>query len=223
MAEQFGNKIAKDYMTDIPFENNKSFYVKGMENMDWGMKSRLAKIFNPKSGRTVMLAFDHGYIMGSTAGLERLDLAIPPLAEDVDVFMATRGAMRTCIPPHFDKGLALRVTAGGSVLDDDMSHEVIGVDIEDAIRMNATCMAVQTFIGAPGQKESIANLTKTIDRGNKYGIPVMGVVAVGKQMERTTKYFLLATRILAELGAHIIKTYYCEDFDKVVAVVLFLL
>ncbi len=217
MAEQFGNKIAKDYMTDIPFENNKSFYVKGMENMDWGMKSRLAKIFNPKSGRTVMLAFDHGYIMGSTAGLERLDLAIPPLAEDVDVFMATRGAMRTCIPPHFDKGLALRVTAGGSVLDDDMSHEVIGVDIEDAIRMNATCMAVQTFIGAPGQKESIANLTKTIDMGNKYGIPVMGVVAVGKQMERTTKYFLLATRILAELGAHIIKTYYCEDFDKVVA------
>lgn len=131
--------------------------------------------------------------------------------------MATRGAMRTCIPPHFDKGLALRVTAGGSVLDDDMSHEVIGVDIEDAIRMNATCMAVQTFIGAPGQKESIANLTKTIDMGNKYGIPVMGVVAVGKQMERTTKYFLLATRILAELGAHIIKTYYCEDFDKVVA------
>ncbi len=164
-----------------------------------------------------MLAFDHGYIMGSTAGLERLDLAIPPLAEDVDVFMATRGAMRTCIPPYFDKGLALRVTAGGSVLDDDMSHEVIGVDIEDAIRMNATCMAVQTFIGAPGQKESIANLTKIIDMGNRYGIPVMGVVAVGKQMERTTKYFLLATRILAELGAHIIKTYYCEDFDKVVA------
>lgn len=217
MADKFGNKIAKDYSVEVPFANSGDFHVKGMNNMDWGMKARLSRIFNPKSGKTVMLAFDHGYIMGSTAGLERLDLAIPPLLDDADVLMGTRGAIRTCIPPSCKKGIALRSSAGSSVLDDDMSHEVIGVDIEDAIRIDATCLAVQTFIGSPGQKTSIENLVRTVDMGNKYGIPVMGVVAVGKEMERTTKFFLLATRMLAELGAHIIKTYYCENFEEVVA------
>jgi 3-hydroxy-5-phosphonooxypentane-2,4-dione thiolase len=125
--------------------------------------------------------------------------------------------LRTCVPPTYNKGIALRCTAGSSVLDDDMSHEVIAVDIKDAIRMNASAMAIQTFIGSPGQKSSIENLCKTIDAGNEYGIPTLAVVAVGKQMERTTKFFLLATRMLAEFGAQIIKTYYCEDFDKVVA------
>jgi 3-hydroxy-5-phosphonooxypentane-2,4-dione thiolase len=216
MAEQTGNKIAKDYSVDTPFENH-VFHVKGMENVDWGMKDRLSRIFNPKTGRTVMLAFDHGYIMGSTSGLERLDLVLPELIEDVDCLMGTRGAIRSCVPPTFNKAIALRCSAGSSVLDDDMSHEIIGVDIEDAIRINASCMAIQTFIGAPGQKSSIENLVKTIDLGNRYGIPTLGVVAVGKDMERTTKFFLLATRMLAEFGAHIIKTYYCEDFEKVVA------
>ena len=216
MAEQTGNKIAKDYSVDTPFENH-VFHVKGMENVDWGMKDRLSRIFNPQTGRTVMLAFDHGYIMGSTSGLERLDLVLPELIEDVDCLMGTRGAIRSCVPPTFNKAIALRCSAGSSVLDDDMSHEIIGVDIEDAIRINASCMAIQTFIGAPGQKSSIENLVKTIDMGNRYGIPTLGVVAVGKDMERTTKFFLLATRMLAEFGAHIIKTYYCEDFEKVVA------
>lgn len=215
MAEKDGNKVAKDYHCDVPFEN-KSFYVKGMDHVDWGMKDRLAKIFNPKSGRTVMLAFDHGYIMGSTAGLERLDIVIPELLGEVDCIMGTRGAIRTCVPPT-SKAVALRCTCGSSVLDDDMSHEVIGVDIEDAVRMNASCMAVQTFIGAPGEKTSLENLVRTVDAGNKYGIPTLGVVAVGKDMERTTRFYLLATRMLAELGAQIIKTYYCEDFEKVVA------
>ena len=217
MADKFGNKIAKDYAVDTPFGNTGGFHVRGMENVDWGMKARLSKIFDPKSGKTVMLAFDHGYIMGSTAGLERLDLAIPPIMEYADVLMATRGAIRSCIPPSCKKAIALRSSAGSSVLDDDMSHEVIGVDIEDAIRMDATCLAVQTFIGSPGEKTSIENLVRTVDVGNKYGIPVIGVVAVGKEMERTTKFFLLATRMLAELGAHIIKTYYCDNFEEVVA------
>ena len=216
MADLDGNKIAKDYSLDKPFYN-KSFYIKGMDNIDWGMKDRLSKIFNPKTGRTVMLAFDHGYIMGSTSGLERLDLILPDLLEEVDCIMGTRGAIRTCVPPIYNKGVALRCSAGASVLDDDMSFEVIGVDIDDAIRMNASCMAIQTFIGAPGQKDSIENLVKTIDAGNRYGIPTLGVVAVGKDMERTTKFFLLATRMLAEFGCQIIKTYYCEDFEKVVA------
>ena len=216
MADKFGNKIAKDYKIDIPVAKN-NFYVKGMDNVDWGMKNRLSRIFNPKSGNTVMLAFDHGYIMGATAGLERLDLAIPDLVEDVDVLMATRGALRSAIPAGYNKGIALRCTVGSCVLNDDMSHEVIGVSIEDAIRMDASCMAVQIFIGGSGQKSSIENLTKTIDNGNKYGIPTLGVIAVGKEMDRTSKYFQLATRMTAEFGAQIIKTYYCEDFEKVVA------
>lgn len=216
MADLDGNKIAKDYKVEVPFAN-KSFYIKGMDNVDWGMKDRLSKIFNPKTGKTVMLAFDHGYIMGSTSGLERLDLAIPDLLEEVDCIMGTRGAIRTSIPPIYNKGIALRCSAGASVLDEDMSFEVIGVDVEDAIRMNASCMAIQTFVGAPGQKDSIENLVKTIDAGNRYGIPTLGVVAVGKDMERTTKFFLLATRMLAEFGCQIIKTYYCDDFEKIVA------
>nr|WP_307775213.1 3-hydroxy-5-phosphonooxypentane-2,4-dione thiolase [uncultured Cetobacterium sp.] len=216
MADKDGNKLAKDYKNSIPFQNQ-SFYIKGMANIDWGMKDRLAKIFNPKSGKTVMLAFDHGYIMGSTSGLERLDLILPTLIEEVDCIMGTRGAIRSCVPPIYNKGIALRCSAGASVLDEDMSFEVIGVNIEDAIRMNASCMAIQTFIGASGQKDSIDNLVKTIDLGNRYGIPTLGVVAVGKDMERTTKFFLLATRMLAEFGCQIIKTYYCDEFEKVVA------
>lgn len=216
MADKDGNQLAKDYHLDVK-PHDQTFHVKGAQHADWGMKDRLSRIFNPHTGKTVMLAFDHGYIMGSTAGLERLDIVVPKLAPQVDVFMATRGAIRTCVPPTFNKGLALRCSAGSSVLNEDMSHEVIGVDIEDAIRMNASCMAVQTFIGAQGEKSSIENLCKTIDAGNKYGIPTLGVVAVGKQMERNTKFFLLATRMLAEFGTHIVKTYYCNDFEKVVA------
>ncbi len=216
MAELDDTAQSKDYQSGVPFARQ-AFFVKGADHLDWGMQDRLAHIFNPRTGRTVMLAFDHGYIMGSTTGLERLDLVIPALAGEVDCLMGTRGALRTCVPPLYNKGIALRCSAGSSVLDDDMSHEVIAVDIKDAIRMNASCMAIQTFIGTPGQKSSIDNLCKTIDAGNEYGIPTLGVVAVGKQMERTTKFFLLATRMLAEFGAHIIKTYHCEGFEKIVA------
>jgi putative autoinducer-2 (AI-2) aldolase len=219
MAEQTGNIESKDYGLDVPFTalSRGAFHVKGAENYDWGMKDRLSRIFSPISGNTVMLAFDHGYIMGSTSGLERMDIAIPPLIPEVDVLMATRGAIRTCVPPSSNKAIALRCSAGSSVLDDDMSHENIAVDIEDAIRLNASCMAIQTFIGSPGQVSSIKNLCLAIDSGNRFGIPTLGVVAVGKQMERTTKFFLLATRMLAEFGVQLIKTYYCEDFEKVVA------
>lgn len=214
MADKDGNILAKDYGIGIPAPKQ-YFHVKGMEHVDWGMKNRLSKIFNPQTGKTLMLAFDHGYIMGSTSGLERLDLAIPPLVEYADVLMATRGALRSSIMPAYNKAIALRCTAGSSVAKEDISHEVIGVNIEDAIRMNASCMAVQVFIGASGECETISNLVNTIDMGHRYGIPVLGVVAVGKEMERTTRYFLLATRIIAELGAQIIKTYYCEGFEKI--------
>jgi len=210
-------KAAKNYHVDIPFANKESFYVKGSNNLDWGMKKHLANIFSPKSGNTVMFAFDHGYFMGSVSGLERLDLLIPQLAPHVDVLMCTRGALRTCVPPIGKKSIALRVSSGSSMLNDDLSHEVVAVDIEDAIRCNADCMAVQVFIGADGQLSSIDNLSRVINAGLRYSIPTMGVVAVGKNLERTDRYFKLATRILAELGAHIIKTYYCENFEEIVA------
>ena len=217
MADNQGNKVAKDYHLDVK-PAQEGFYLKGLNHCDWGMKNRLSRIFNPKSGNTVMLAFDHGYIMGSTAGLERLDVTIPPLMDDVDVLMATRGALRSCIPPTTDKALCLRVTYDSSVVKEEMSAGGgFSCDIENAIRMNAACMAVQTFIGAPGESNSLELLSRTVDAGTKYGIPTLGVVAVGTQMARDTRFFLLATRILAETGASFVKTYYCEDFEKVAA------
>lgn len=217
MADLDGLKVAKDYHVDTPFANCEGFYVKGANSLDWGMKKHLSNIFDPKSGNTVMFAFDHGYFMGSTAGLERLDLLLPQLAPYVDCFMGTRGAIRTCVPPQIAKSVALRCSSGSSMLQDDLSHEVISVDIEDAIRMNADCMAAQVFIGADGQLESIDNVSYLVNAGMRYSIPTLGVCAVGKDMERTARYFKLATRIIAEMGVQIVKTYDCEDFEEVVA------
>lgn len=217
MADKDGLKVAKDYHVDVPFAKQGSFHVKGASDLDWGMKKHLSNIFDPNTGNTVMFAFDHGYFMGSVSGLERLDLIIPKLLDSVDVLMGTRGALRSCVPPECKKAIALRTTSGSSMLNDDLSHEVVAVNVEDAIRMNADCMAVQTFIGADGQLSSIDNLSKTVNDGMRYSIPTMGVIAVGKQMERTDRFFKLATRIVAEMGASIIKTYYCENFEEVVA------
>ncbi len=217
MADKDGLKIAKNYSVDVEFANQGSFYVKGANNLDWGMKKHLSNIFSPKSGNTVMFAFDHGYFMGATAGLERLDLVIPELLPYVDCLMGTRGALRSSVAPDNGKAIALRVTSGSSMLNDDLSHEVVAVDIEDAIRMNADCMAVQTFIGAEGQLSSIDNLSRVVNAGMRYSIPTMGVVAVGKDMERTDRFFKLATRIVAEMGVQIIKTYYCDKFEEIVA------
>jgi len=217
MADKDGAISEKNYHLDKVFANQLGFYIKGANNLDWGMKKRLSNIFNPKSGNTVMFAFDHGYFMGSVSGLERLDLLIPKLLPNIDVLMGTRGALRTCVPPECGKPVALRVTSGSTILNDDLSHEVNAVDIEDAIRLDADCMAVQTFIGADGQLSSLDNLSKIINMGMRYGIPTMGVVAVGKDMERTPRFFKLATRILAELGASLIKTYYCDEFEEIVA------
>ena len=217
MADVDGLKVAKDYKVDIPFANQGDFHVKGANNLDWGMKKHLSNIFDPVSGNTVMFAFDHGYFMGSTAGLERLDILIPQLVPYVDVLMGTRGALRTCVSPQCRKGVALRVTSGSSMLNDDLAHEGVAVDIGDAVRMNTDCMAVQTFIGADGQLSSLDNLSRVINAGIRYSVPTMGVVAVGKQLERTDRFFKLATSILAELGVNIIKTYNCENFEEIVA------
>ena len=218
MADAVGNKIAKDYHLDIPAADT-GYYVKGHVNTDWGMKNRLARIFDPKSGNTVMLAFDHGYFMGATAGLERLDVTITPLCEYADVLMATRGAIRTCIPPTANKAICLRATHDTSVLFDDLSTgSGMALDFEDAIRMNASALAIQCFIGGSGEAASLEALCRAADQGAKFGIPVLGVTAVGKEMARNEKYFMLATRMLAELGATFVKTYYIDEgFENVVA------
>ncbi len=217
MADNIGNKAAHDYHLDTPAVQG-DFYVKGAAHCDWGMKSRLARMFDADSGNTVMLAFDHGYIMGPTAGLERIDLVIPPLIPYVNVLMGTRGIFRSCISPAAQVGRCLRVTYDSTVLYDDMSNGGgFASDMENALRMGADCVAVQTFIGAPGESRSLELLARTADAGTRYGVPTLGVVAVGKEMERTEKFFLLATRVLAENGANIVKSYYCEGFERVAA------
>lgn len=216
MADKDGIKESKEFYLDKKVETS-GFFLKGLDQYDWGMKHRLSKLFNPESGHTIMLAFDHGYIMGATSGLERLDIVIPPLMDDIDVLMATRGGLRSCINASNKKAVALRVSGGSSVLRDDITNERICVDIEEAIRMDASCMAVQCYIGSENECQTIENLSQVVNAGNKYGIPVLGVIGVGKEMARTPQYFLTATRLVAEMGAHIIKTYYCDDFEKITA------
>lgn len=209
-------KEAKNYYLDRP-QKSAAFFLKGSNSLDWGMKNRLARIFNPQTGRTVMLAIDHGYFQGPTSGLERIDINILPLVPYADSLMLTRGILRSIIPPSSRTPIVLRASGGASILK-ELSNEGIAVDIKDAIRLNVCAVAVQVFIGGEFEKESITNMTKMVDKGIKYGMPTLAVTAVGKEMTRDAKYFRLATRICAELGAHIIKTYYVEkDFETVTA------
>lgn len=195
---------------------NESFHVKGASNLPWGMKDRLSRIFNPKTGRAVMLAFDHGFIMGPTSGLERIDLTIVPLIEYADCLMCTRGILQSTIPANTNKPVCLRSDAGSSILT-ELNDNVL-IDIEDVIRMNVTAMAVMLAIGdSANEAKTVANLYKAADKASRYNIPVMGVTAVGKQMARDARYFGLASRICAENGANIVKTYYCDGFEKVTA------
>ena len=209
-------KEAKNYCADIP-QKNQPFFLKGSGALDWGMQNRLARIFNPESGRTVMLAIDHGYFQGPTTGLERVDLTILPLVPYADTLMLTRGILRTVIPASTPKSIVLRVSGGTSILK-ELSNEDIAVDIEDAVRLNVCAMAVQVFIGSEFERQSIINMTNMVNAGMRYGLPTLAVTAVGKDMARDARYFRLATRICAELGAHYIKTYYVEHgFETVCA------
>lgn len=209
-------KEAKKFYTDRP-QKTEGFFLKGSNSLDWGMKNRLSRIFNPGSGRTVMLAIDHGYFQGPTTGLERIDLNILPLVPYADTLMLTRGILRSIVPPATSRSIVLRVSGGTSILK-ELSNEQIAVDIEESIRLNVCAMAVQVFIGGEFEKESIINMTKMVDIGTRYGIPTLAVTAVGKDMARDARYFRLATRICAELGAHYIKTYYIDEgFETVTA------
>ncbi len=214
MADKDEIKEAKMFYTERP-QITEGFFLKGSNSLDWGIKNRLARIFNPVSGRTVMLAIDHGYFQGPTTGLERVDINILPLVPYADTLMLTRGILRSIVPPSISNSIVLRVSGGASILK-ELSNEDIAVDIEESIRLNVCAMAVQVFIGGEYERQSIINMTRMVDIGNRYGIPTLAVTAVGKDMARDAKYFRLACRICAELGAHYIKSYYVEkDFDTV--------
>jgi len=216
MPEVDNSKKEKKYYTDIPQESP-GFFLKGAGSLDWGMKNRLSRIFNPATGRTLMLAIDHGYFQGPTTGLERIDLSIVPIMPYADALMLTRGILRTVVPPSITKPIVMRCSGGPSILK-ELSNEELAVDIEDAIRMNVAAITLQVFIGGEFETRSIHNMTKLVDMGLRYGIPTMAVTAVGKEMVRDAKYFRLACRICAELGAHIVKTYYVpEEFETITA------
>ena len=205
-------KESKNYYSDTP-QKSAGFFLKGSNSLEWGMKDRLARIFNPVSGNTVMLAFDHGYLMGPTSGLERMDLTIVPLVEHADCIMCTRGALRTVIPPTAGKPVSLRYSSGTTVLT-ELNDECL-MDIEEAVRLNASLLAVMVAVGDRYEATTIRNLTRTVDLGTRFGIPTLGVTAVGKDMARDARYLSMASRVCAENGAHVVKTYFCDDFEKV--------
>src|SRR5215510_1205189 len=194
------------------------FFLKGSHQLDWGMKNRLARVFDPNTGRTVMLAVDHGYFQGPTTGLERIDLSIVPLLPLCDALFCTRGILRSLIPAASPKPMVLRASGGPSILRTELSDEQIAMDMDDAVRLNAAGVGIQVFIGGEHETRSVHNMTKLVDAGLRVGMPVMGITAVGKDMVRDAKYFRLACRIIAELGAHYVKTYYVSDgFETVTA------
>jgi len=206
----------KDFRPEIRARNG-AFFLKGSGAYDWGMQSRLARAFRPDTGRTVMLAIDHGYFQGPTTGLERIDLDIVPLLPDVDALFCTRGVLRSTIPAASGVPVFLRASGGPSILK-ELSDEEIALDIEDALRLNAAGVGVQVFIGGPMETRTVTNMTRLIDAGYRYGVPVLGVTAVGRELTRDSRYLGLACRILAELGAQVVKTYYCDPgFEAVTA------
>ena len=212
-ADHEGQRYAPDQRQETP-----GFYLKGSHQLDWGMKNRLARVFDPASGRTVMLAVDHGYFQGPTSGLERIDISIVPLLPFCDALFCTRGILRSVIPAQCQKPMVLRASGGPSILRDEFSDEQIAMDMDDAVRLNAAGVGIQVFIGGEHETRSVHNMTRLVDAGLRVGVPVMGITAVGKNMMRDAKYFRLACRIIAELGAQYVKTYFVEDgFETVTA------
>ncbi|MBI4684116.1 MAG: 3-hydroxy-5-phosphonooxypentane-2,4-dione thiolase [Nitrospirae bacterium] len=183
--------------------------------MDWGLKNRLSRIIK-SDGKTVMLAVDHGYFLGPTSGLEDAEKTIRPILSYADALMPTRGIIRTCVDPSTDTPMVLRVSGGNSILDEDLSNEGVTVAMEDAVRLNVAAVALSIYVGSPNQKETLLNLARLVDEGHRYGIPVLAVTAVGKSMARDARYLALSCRIAAELGAHFVKTYYCDEFERIV-------
>jgi putative autoinducer-2 (AI-2) aldolase len=181
----------------------------------WGLKNRLARIIRPETGRTVMLAVDHGYFLGPTSGLDAPGETIAPLAPHADTLMLTRGVLRSSVDPAANVPVVLRVSGGTSILS-ELSNEGIVTAMDDAVRLNASGVALSIFVGAPNERQTLLSLASLVDEGERVGMPVLAVTAVGKDMVRDARYLALACRIAAELGAHFVKTYHCEGFERVV-------
>ena len=179
------------------------------------MKNRLGRILDPETGRCVMLAVDHGYFLGPTSGLERPGETVAPLLPHADALMLTRGVLRNCVPAETAPPIVLRVSGGSSILK-DISNEEITVAFEDAVRLNVSAVALSIFVGSEYEKETLTNLADLVDQAQEYGIPVLAVTAVGKEMARDARYLGLCCRIAAEMGAHMVKTYLCDGFEDVV-------
>jgi putative autoinducer-2 (AI-2) aldolase len=184
--------------------------------MDWGMKNRMARLIQ-SDNRCLFLPIDHGYFQGPTRRLEKPSETIRPLLPYCDALFVTRGVLRSCIDPDKSKPIILRVSGGTSVVGKDLSNEGITTSMQEAIRLNASAVGISVFIGSEYERQSLLNLSKLVDEGEEYGIPVMAVTAVGKELEkREARYLALACRIAAELGARVVKTYWCEGFEKVI-------
>lgn len=184
--------------------------------MDWGKSNRINRIIKPKTGRTLMLAVDHGYFLGPTTGLEKPGEMIRKLVPYADCLMPTRGVLRNCVDPRIDTPIVLRVSGGTSILSKELLHEGITVSIEDAVRLNVAGVAFSITVGMEWERDTILGLSQVVDEAEEFGIPVVAVTAVGKGLGKDARYLALASRIAAEHGASIVKTYYCEGFDKVV-------
>ncbi|MCM8781039.1 MAG: 3-hydroxy-5-phosphonooxypentane-2,4-dione thiolase [Candidatus Omnitrophica bacterium] len=185
--------------------------------MDWGMQNRMNRIFKPQDGRTVMLAVDHGYFLGPISRMEEPGKTIEPLIPYADSLMITRGVLRNCVETKYDIPIVLRVSGGNSIIGKDLSNEGITVSMQDALRLNVCAVALSIYVGTDHEHQTLINLANFINEAENYGIPVLAVTAVGRELEkRDAKYLSLSCRIAAELGAHMVKTYYCEDFEKVV-------
>lgn len=186
-------------------------------SMDWGMANRMARIFDPTDGRTMMLAVDHGYFLGPTRNLESPARTITPLAPYADALMLTRGVLRRAVEPSLQASVVLRVSGGSSVVGADLSNERITTSIDEAVRLNVSAVALSVFVGAAYEHQTLTGLAALVDQARPLGIPVLAVTAVGKELEkRDSRYLALACRISAELGADIVKTYYCEHFEDVI-------
>ena len=183
--------------------------------MEWGMANRIAQLIQP-DGHALFLPIDHGYFQGPTRKLEEPGKTIQPLLPYADALFVTRGVLRSAVDPANTKPVILRVSGGTSVVGKDLANEGITTSMEEAIRLNVAAVGISVFVGTDYEKDSLLNLSKLVDEGERYGIPVMAVTAVGKELEkRDARYLALASRIAAELGARVVKTYWCEDFDRV--------
>jgi putative autoinducer-2 (AI-2) aldolase len=184
--------------------------------MDWGMKNRISRIIQP-DGRTVMLAVDHGYFLGPTSKLEVPRKTIEPLLPYADSVMLTRGVLRSSIRADTSTPIVLRVSGGTSVIGENLANEGITTPIVEALRLNAAAVALSIFVGTPHERQTLLSLSNMVTEGQSVGMPVLAVTAVGKELEkRDARYLALSCRIAAELGAHVVKTYYCDNFTKVV-------